>query len=195
MAKGKKEVQEGKTTVMVKTESERLQAVLDFGALFNADLATLQPYEVAVVWQILDKLEDLTKGRTAAARQALFDLADQIGEVVEKGHRTFEVECGRVTKERRMSKAPSEDHVRSLLAKYNIPVTECFSEQKTMVLDQSKLDFLVSSGRLKAEEVDQGKKETFALKVSPSEEFKKALAGIEKAIERVKPPKALKDSK
>lgn len=181
---------------LARVEAERLNSILGFGSLFNASLEKMEPYEKAIVWSLLDLFKDLAKERCDEAREALFVDAEAVGVKTEKGHFTIEMEDGTtVTKERRQRSNPSEDHVKMLLEKYRIPLAEAFSEKKSFVLDPSKLQHLVDTGKLPSAEVEEGKGVTWALKVKASTDLATALEGVQKMIEKVKPPKELKAAK
>lgn len=159
----------------VEEEAMRVSQAFTAGPMFQDDPATVElPIQVAA-WSVLDTLEDLIKDRKQSYREQLLVTAEQTGVKTDKGGFRMWVDNSEVVRERRERKLPEEAGLKLLMASRGIPYNECFDEVKTLVLNPSKLDYLIETGRLSKDEVDALKKVDWALKVSQSEVIQESL--------------------
>lgn len=148
------------------------------GKLMHEATANLSLVEQVQVHCILKKVKTAVEGRLAEIHEPLMSLAESTGAPNENGHKELDVDGSRVVVEHRKAKLPSDDGVRKLLKDANIPLTEAFDEVKSMVLNASKLDFLVQTGKLTKEALDALRSDTPALQVYPSKFLKDAVKSV-----------------
>lgn len=148
------------------------------GKLMHESTEKLSLIEQVQVHCILKKVESAVKGRLAEIHDPLKSVAEATGSSTEGGHKELDVDGSRVVVEHRKSKLPSDEGVRKLLKEANLPLTDAFDEVKTLQLNASKLDYLVQTGKLKKEQLDEYIGETLALKVVPSKFLKEAVGSI-----------------
>lgn len=185
----------GKTEELTKVEVERLRPVLNFGVIFNAALDNLGPDQLLVAWELLDLLQGLTKERTEEARKLLLDMTLKSGALTEKGHLVMEIDGTTITRQKSKGKTLSEEFVEKLIESRHLAREQAFSQATVWVVDPSKIDDLINTGRLTKEEVEAGYKETFSLKVKESEGLQEMLDAIKDQVGSVQPPKALLEKK
>ena len=145
--------------------------------LLLQEVEDLTAEQQAFVWAVVDCVSEILKYRKDDLRAGLFEVADRVGEKTDKGHMVAVIDGIKVTKERKRARKPNEKEMEALLEELHMPVTDVFDEvQETkLVLNQSKVDHLVRTGRLPKEKVEAMHRITFALKVKPSEDLKARL--------------------
>jgi hypothetical protein len=88
----------------------------------------------------------------------------------------------KLTAECRRSSAPDAEGLKELLSKKGLKVGEAFDEVKTLVVNPTKVAFLVETGKLKAKDVEALHGTSFALRVTESvKELKEELAVLKPA--------------
>jgi len=153
----------------------------------NAGLATrdqvlftpiedLEPTSALQAWAFLDFVEKQIKDRKEEVRSMLMESAEEGGSENDKGSYILKTDAGKVIREKRQTKAPDEKVLLALMKGKDIPVLEAFDEVKSLKANPSKVEHLVSIGKLTREEADSCKKAaTWALKVTPSAEVNRML--------------------
>lgn len=149
-------------------EIKVLESAMALSLLFSTPSPSVPKEQGVAAWNALATMKDIFEAQVSLWREYLMTLAEKEGVQTDYGGYVMEVDGTRITRERRKAKLPEESAVKELLARNSIPISECFDEVKTLVLNPSKLDYLVQSGRISADQVDQLKKITWALKVKPS---------------------------
>lgn len=140
--------------------TEKLHGFLKSPQLFSSPVEELSDEEVLALFLLLKKLdEDVIQKRMGQARTFLLELTEDSGEKVideETGNESFQMtlsdDC-KVVHQVRHAKAPNDDKIRDLLEKKKISKHLVFDEIKVFALNPSKLENLVSVGKLTKEEV------------------------------------------
>jgi hypothetical protein len=160
------------------------------GTLMHTDPRSVSLAEVVTSYAAINFLEKAIDARKKVLNPHLMSQAETHGTETEKGHRVMEVGQEKVIRERALSTSPDEDKLKILLSSNNIPILEAFDEVKKVVLNPSKLKYLVEIGKLKAAEVEALREESFRLKVEPGPELKELLVLVCGAPkEEEEPPK------
>jgi len=180
----------GTVTSGVATEIERFQTAMAMSILFAPPSADVPKEQGVVAWNALATMGEIFAAQLALWREYLLALAEKEGVTTDMGGQSLDVEGTRVVRERRKMKLPDEQGVKELLARNSLPISECFDEVKTLVLNPSKLDYLIQAGRISADQVEAMKKVTWALKVKPSETLDESLERLRMAF-NVAPRKKL----
>lgn len=117
---------------------------------------------------VLEWLADKLKSRTALLKGELASLSKTpVGsDYGERGSRLLETNTCRVVVQNRVGTHPSEKDLKELMRDRNIPLAEAFDEKKAQVLNPSKLDRLISIGKLTQKEVDGLKSKSTVVAVS-----------------------------
>jgi hypothetical protein len=145
------------------------------GAMMQVDPRAVPLADVVVSYAAINHLEKVIGKRKEVLKPHLISQAETHGTPTEKGHRVLEVGQEKVIRERKLSSEPDEDKLKALLETKGISILEAFDEVKAVVLNASKLQYLVQIGKLKAEEVEALRDESFALKVEAGPELKELL--------------------
>ncbi len=156
---------ETKLATLVNTEVRPLTS----GEVMHAPVEKLSLGERVEAFAILQWMEKKLEERKAALRERLLADAEQVGKPNEKGGFKISHEGCAVTKEARTSKSPNDGELRALLTEASIGAEQVFDKVMVEQFNPSKLEQLVSLGKLDAEAVKALYKVTYALKVSPSE--------------------------
>jgi hypothetical protein len=130
----------------------------------------LEAVDALQAWAFLDFVEKQIKDRKAEVRGVLMESAEEDGRTNQKGSFVLKTGMGKVIREKRQAKAHDEKALLKLLKDKNIPVLEGFDEVKSLKANPSKVEHLVSIGKLSREDADGCKKAaTWALKVEPGQ--------------------------
>ena len=138
------------------------------GDLMTADANTAHIEQVVQAWVLLKYTGERIEARLKEIRKVLLDRAEQFGQTTEKGGSKLQVDGTLVLREKRTAALPDEKKVRDMLESAGLKPTEAFSKVTKVVLDASKVDALVSLGKLDEAEVEKAKKVTWALRVKES---------------------------
>lgn len=140
------------------------------GYVLNASIAEdlTAAADLAEVFAVLQFLEQKIDERKKVIRQRLLYKAEQTGVSTDKGGQFIKTAFGSITREKRISKMPEEADIKILLGQNDVPFEDAFSEQKKMVLDPSKLEQLVMTGKLLKDAVESARRVTYALKFKPT---------------------------
>ncbi len=145
------------------------------GVMMQTDPKDTPLADAVISYAAINHLEKVIGKRKEALRPHLLSQAETHGQATEKGHKVLPVGMEKVIRERKLASSPDEEKLKLLLETHNIPILEAFDEAKVVVLNPSKLQYLVSIGKLKADEVEALREESFALKVEPGPELKELL--------------------
>jgi len=138
------------------------------GDIMTSDVNTDHIESVVQSWVLLKYTQDRIESRLKEIRKVLLDRAAQFGHSTEKGGNKLQVDGTLVLRERRMAALPDEKKIRAMLEEAGLKPTEAFSKVTKVVLDASKVEGLVSLGKLDEDEVEKAKKVTWALRVKES---------------------------
>lgn len=118
-------------------------------------------------WKALDVIEKAAKERKESIlRPKLLEWAEKLGSPTDKGGQELRLPGGTtLIREKRTDKLPEEKALRALLEEKGIAPNLVFDEIKTPVLNPSKLENLVKTGKLSAKDVEECKGVTYALLV------------------------------
>jgi hypothetical protein len=158
-----------------KTVVHREVVPLGHGSMMQTDPLHSPLSDVVTSYAVINYLEKAIEKRKKALNPHLLAQAKTHGTELEKGHRLLMVGQEKVIRERALSSAPEEEKLKLLLETHHISLLEAFDEVKTVVLNPSKLKYLVEVGKLKAAEVDALREESFRLKVEAGPELKELL--------------------
>lgn len=129
-------------------------------------------------WAALDALVERLDGARKALREELLTRAQANGEPTAKGGNRWTVGESEVLRECRKSSLPDEDAVRNMLTARGLAFDAAFSPVTKVVLDASKVEALVSLGKLPAAEIEAARKVTWALRVKPADAMIPLLEGL-----------------
>jgi hypothetical protein len=146
------------------------------GTMLQSGLAELSLADIVQAYVTLkDVLEGLPKERLGELRSYLLKHAESFGEDNGKGGQRLSVEGSTVTRERRVSNRRSldTDTALNLAADKGLQPTDVCDEvvTKSLVVNPSKLDFLVQTGKLDKAAVEALYSVSWALKVVGSGEL------------------------
>jgi hypothetical protein len=166
-----------------KKNVETLQIAIadDIKPTLGARVLRASPEQLSLVEQVqshvlLKKLEAAIGGRIKVLRDALMTVGEAKGSR-EEGSTTDKlvVDGSTIAVEHRKSKTPNEEQLKTLLAAREIDIMTVFDEVKTIQFNPSKLDYLISIGKIKAEEIDAMCNVTPALRVYAAKPLKEAV--------------------
>jgi hypothetical protein len=128
------------------------------------------PEDRATAFFVLNYMSNaIDKKRDAVRAKVLEDMGQKSEHRSEKGFT--------ISKDTRLAKLPEEKGLTALLAKANIPLLEVFNEVKSLQLDASKLEYVISLGKLDREEIQKLHKVQVVVNVKASE-------GLTESIQR-----------
>lgn len=134
----------------------------------------------------LSYIEKEIEKRKGELRGWLLMAAKDGGDPDPKGSYKIGVDGSEVIDEKRLAKEPDPDKFKTLLAEKKIKMEAAFTAKTEWVYDPSKVDHLVATGKIKADEIRKLCKETHALKVNPSQDIEKAIELLSTAFVGVK---------
>lgn len=159
----------------VKTNISRVKEAFKADPLFTDSPGDVETGTAVAAWAMLTALEDTIAHRKSQYRTELLMRAERDGVMTDKGGNRLWTDDSEIIREKRQDKLPAETDFRLLLATKGIPFSEAFDEVKTLQMNPSKVDYLVQTGRVAQDEVDELRKTSFALKVKQSELLEKVL--------------------
>jgi hypothetical protein len=130
---------------------------------------TLGNQALVEAWTVLDALADQLETQRKTMREVLLARAKEHGKPTEKGGNRWTIGESEVLRECRRASLPDEETVRTLLTARGMPFDAAFSAVTKVVLDASKVEALVSLGKLPAAKIEAARKVTWALRVKPAE--------------------------
>lgn len=132
-------------------------------------------------WKILDFVEKAIEPRKEKIRLALLGWAEKLGEATEKGGSKLSVAGNVVLREKRVGAQPEEGPLKKMLEEKGLRMSEVFDEVKKVVLNPSKLQSLIETGKLDKAAVEKLHKVSWALRVYPSDELEELLESAAKS--------------
>ncbi len=131
----------------------------------QAELDSLGADELADAYSRLDREEKAIAKRKSELRERLLAQAGASQERTARGDARLDAGNYEIVAEKRRSKAPDAGALLALVRGRGIDVLDAFNEQKTLEANPSKIEYLVSVGRLRKEELEPLYTETTALRV------------------------------
>lgn len=159
-------------------------SLLDFERLLRLNPQDAPLTESVTAYAVLDHFEKVFEARKKTLRPHLLSQAETHGEPNDKGGSALTVGEEQVYRERRRSAEPNTDKLRALLETRGVGLLECFDEVRSVQLNPSRLQYLIDIGKLKQDEVDALRDETFALRVRPGPKLKHLLSAVEGESEK-----------
>jgi hypothetical protein len=136
---------------------------------FVADVKALTLSEAVESYLIAHTTEEVGKNRREAIRDVLMAEAKAHGTSNEKGgQRLFTQEGHTIIRERRVSSAPDEKKLLSLLDRVGLNVEDAFDKVTVLQPNPNKVALLVENGHITEEDAQTLYKESFACFVSPN---------------------------
>ena len=165
--------------------AESLQAILADATsmakskLFTEDVTALSLNDMVQSHILLKALASAIEARLTEFKGPLKGFVELKGAKNDKGTQTLLVEGSSVSIEHKRASLPDDSKLRELLALKEISITDGFDEVKTLNVNPSKVDFLIQTGKLKADEVDAIVPHlTPALKIKASPDLQEKLIGL-----------------
>jgi len=143
--------------------------------LFAGPVSELSIAQMALVYKFVDAVEKAAQARKKELKPTLLAYAQANGEKTEKGHYQASADGHKIMNEVRQATEPKMDDFRELLEEKGLKLTTAFNEVKTLVYDPSKVKHLIDVGKLEADEVDELRSTSHALKVTLSKPAAKEL--------------------
>lgn len=115
----------------------------------------------------LKALAKAISSRLDDIKEVLHDATENTGQQSVDGNKVYRT--------KRVATMPDEDKLRALLETRKIELNQAFDTVQVLKLSGSKLQYLVDTGKLRAEDIEPLHKVTWAIDVEPSEELKETL--------------------
>lgn len=179
----------GKIERDVSTSLTRLGPLFDHGALWNLPADQMTSEQAAAAHTMLKLVEDLVKARKEQLHDQAMTLAVEDGSKNDKGSYILEVEGTKIEARRSQSSSPDEKVVREELTKSRLPLSEAYDEVRTLVLNPSKLQFLVDCGKVDGTALEASKGERWSLHIHPSKMVEQLVAGVRDTFKVLAPKK------
>lgn len=159
------------------------------GALLTAKLPAADGAGISDIVEIyiaLNTLQKIIAARLSDIKPLLHEVAEQNGDLTEKGSLQLYVGENRVIREKRESTAPDEEKLRALLETRGVDLDAVFDTIQTYILNPSKLQYIIDTGRIDKNEVVSLKETNWAIKAEPGPELAEVCA-LALAVEAPKP--------
>lgn len=147
------------------------------GAAMNTAVVDFEVDDLAAAFAFLDYAEKQCKKRKELLRERLLTEALDHGSQTEKGGSILFTDGAKVIREKRIAKLPDEAGIKALIREKGLDTRIVFSVVEKVVLDPSKLESAVDTGKLDEEDIAALRKVSYALKVAPSMELERTLLG------------------
>jgi len=157
---------------------EKYAEALLIGDLMTGEPETSNIESVVQAWVILKHISDCVEERLKALREVMLVRVEKFGRETERGGSHLFVDGTKVMRECRRSSLPEEKALRAILTEHGIALDQAFSKVTKVVLDASKVEALVSLGKIPEEKVEAAKKVSWALKVRLAPELEESLDRI-----------------
>lgn len=145
------------------------------GAAMSTPLDDMSINQMVLAYKLADFVEKAVKARKEALRTEILAWTEQHGELTEKAGYVADVAGFRVTNEARRSTSPDPEGIKAMLEAQALGVDEAFDTVKVLQLSPSKVKFLVESGKLDEDAVEELHKVTRALRVQEPKEMRPVL--------------------
>lgn len=123
----------------------------------------------------LNQLSKVIEKRMAALKPLLHEVAETEGKKTENGGFETVIAGNTVTRERRRATAPDDTKLRALLETRGIKVDKVYDTVEALVLNPSRLQYLMDHGDLKEEDVEPLHGITWAIKAEAGKELEAVL--------------------
>jgi hypothetical protein len=152
------------------TNLERFNISFSSGDLLNLPTEEMTAEQSVAAYATLQLMESVITERKEQLRLKLFEVAVDNGSVDDNGTYRASIDgCG-VGKRKSAGKL-DEKGLKKLLTKYNIALDSCFDQVTSFEFNNSKLEFLIDTGKIPKEEVDKLKKITYTIEFRPSDKI------------------------
>ena len=158
---------------MTRSEAiEILQSILSSQLFWEESLTTA---EAVVIYAASALLEKACQDRKKQLRKDLLEATAVHGRPTKNGGHRLETSGIKVMRSIRQDRHPNEQAFKQLLLEKGIELDEAYDRITKLVLNPSKIDSLVSLGKLAKGDVEELKGSSEALRVSADDEFKAAI--------------------
>jgi hypothetical protein len=141
--------------------------------LLNSEIEGLSLEELTLRRAAMSELEKKVKALQESLRGAILEKtgykAGQLDDI------TKETNVGNITLKVAIDKYPDSEKLQSMLIEKNIPVLSGMEEIKTLEPSISKLNFLISTGKLTETDVDSLKGSKVQVRVKPVADYRRVL--------------------
>ena len=137
----------------------------------NAPLSSLSVDEQANSFALLKFIESVVEERKSELRESLLGHLETNGVLLEPDenkHRTLKLGNVTCVREFRQDSLPDAKKLKKVLNDSEVPLLDAFDEVKAMVLNPSKLAYLVDLGKVDKKKVEDLRPVSFALKTKAS---------------------------
>jgi len=141
------------------------------GEVMHLPIEALSTGEKLTTYSLARWMKDRLEKRMELLRLSLLDDSSKIGAETENGGRKFELNGSTVRVDKKIAKLPDEEKFKTLLAVNGIEESAVYDKVTTTVLNPSKIQALIETGKLDGPAVDALKKVSFALTVGASGEI------------------------
>lgn len=145
------------------------------GEAMNTEIEDFEIEDLAAAYSYLDYAEKEIDKRKKAMRERLLDEADKQGSATEKGGSILFTDAAKVIKERRVAKLPAESTLLALVQDKGLDPMVVFTVVENTIIDPSKLELAIDTGKLDFDDVEALRKVSYALKVVPSNELERLM--------------------
>jgi len=128
------------------------------GAAMSLDAWDSSTEEAAAAWIVLNEVKQRAEDKLKVLRERLMEEVGADGDVTAKSGYSLQIGEARFLKERRQEQLPNAELLRKVLEEAKVPADAAFTRQVSYVVDPSKLEALVATGKLKAEAVEECRK-------------------------------------
>jgi hypothetical protein len=145
------------------------------GEAMNTEVDDFEVEDLAAAFAYLDYTEKEITKRKNAMRERLLDEADKRGSVTERGGSILFTDAAKIIKERRIAKLPAKTLLVEMLKAKGLDPTLIFTVVEETIIDPSKLELAIDTGKLDHDEVNGLRKVSYALKVDASNDLEKLM--------------------
>lgn len=145
--------------------------------VFDAKTEDLSLAEQVALHVALKAMVKATEARIAALKESIAPMVDAKGSHVgSNGTLALDVDGSKVTVQHKTASEPTVEGLTAFLASKSIPLSEGTDEVKSLVVNPSKLAFLVQTGKVTQKEIDSLRPTSTALVIYASKALKLAIA-------------------
>jgi hypothetical protein len=138
------------------------------GPVMQKTVTSMSIEEIAHSYYLLHGMEKAMKERKEELRQQLLPYVEKHGKHSVKGGYYVILEGLNVLRESRRDSTPDLDALKKMLATKGLKVEDCFDAVSQLQFNPTKLAFLIETGKLNEDEVEDLHRITLALKVQPA---------------------------
>lgn len=145
------------------------------GEAMNTEVDAFEVEDLAAAFAYLDYTEKEITKRKNAMRERLLAEADKRGSVTERGGSILFTDAAKIIKERRVGKLPAKTLLIEMLKAKGLDPNIVFTVVEETIIDPSKLELAIDTGKLDHDEVNGLRKVSYALKVDASNDLEKLM--------------------